>query len=188
MNDWVWQRWALFLLKMRYYIIFNTFIPNCICKFIFLLFFVWHSFYNPSSIFELFSTCWASLSLWQWIRHVSCQALAPSHFCYLEKGDRVKIISWMVGVQGSGKNVQNMQILKWFWSLAISKVKKSVFFSRADRDGGKPANQGGSIWHAFINFSTHSHSTQTREGIKFTECSGRCQDECISQRGNPIIH
>ena len=31
------------------------------------------------------------------------QALSLSHFCYLEKGDRVKIIFWMVGVQGSGK-------------------------------------------------------------------------------------
>lgn len=40
------------------------------------------------------------------------QALSPSHFCYLEKDDRLKIIFWMVGVQGSGKNVQNMQILK----------------------------------------------------------------------------
>ena len=78
-----WQRLALFLLKVSYYILFNTFIPNCICKFIFLLFFVWHSFYNPSSIFEPFSTCWAWLSLWQGIRHVSCSKASTIPFSFL---------------------------------------------------------------------------------------------------------
>lgn len=93
----------------------------------------------------------------------------------------------MVGVQGSEKNVQNMQILKWFWSLAISKVKKSVFFSRADRDGGKPCQPRRAQFGMHSYFS-HTVSTQTREGIKFTQCSGRCQDECISQGETPHYH